>query len=280
MRRFVVQRYSEALCQYALLQSQPVSVHSVFQTGANIRLGERLIYLGSDASAMRPFGMAMRQEALQPFLAQCRQGAQGRYDKAKSCMTWEWGAVLDFSQAFTWNGSLPPGAAQQTRLAASLVEIQQYMMDHPLPYGLSQEFLTEQELLTAFRALISSDKAEVFGQLDHWMGRGPGLTPSGDDMLVGLMAALRWGGEEAFCANVADYTLQKGKNRTTAVSCEYIFYAGQGVFSQEICALLASISQGKDWQHALWALLSLGHSSGVDTALGLMAGLEWLAFRA
>ena len=277
MYRIFAQYYSEALREYALLQDQDISVHSVFQTGMNLLLGERLLYVGSDASAMRPFGIVVRADEFTLLRAHCQQGATGCYNKGKNNIQWGSGIALDFSRADLWTGSVVPREKNwMLLLSEGVAEWRRFFQKKHLEYGLSQEFPTEDAMIQALKRVVALHPTEVFEQLDFWIGRGPGLTPSGDDMLVGLLAALQWGEETTFGEIVAAYMDQKGRRRTTAVSYEYLFYATKGVYSREICVLLDRLSRGEDWHGTLLALLALGHSSGADTALGLLAGLESL----
>lgn len=95
-------------------------------------------------------------------------------------------------------------------------------------------------------------------------------------MLVGLMAVLCWALHPCPCGVILEYIRKKGRNRTTAVSCEYLYYAAQEIFSQEIPELLEAMSEEELCERAFCKLLEVGHNSGADTILGILCGLELL----
>lgn len=118
------------------------------------------------------------------------------------------------------------------------------------------------------------------GESPDWralIGLGPGLTPSGDDMLVGALAALQC--HKALLSPrripllLPDvHTLRA---MTTTVSCSYLQHAAQGHFSSALVRLLRQLISGGDSTDATRALLQHGHTSGADTVVGLAAGIGW-----
>lgn len=116
------------------------------------------------------------------------------------------------------------------------------------------------------------------------IGLGPGLTPSGDDILVGFMAGL-----SAACAQDPagrGFMDQFGRILTTLsaqtneISRTYLFHAAQGKFSSHILALLQAVCLGSDKETVLRTadlIFQAGHTSGTDTAAGLLAGLTTCA---
>jgi hypothetical protein len=107
------------------------------------------------------------------------------------------------------------------------------------------------------------------------IGLGPGLTPSGDDYLGGLMVALslvgRCGLRDRLWQAVQPLTIE----RTTAISRVHLAAAAEGLGSAALHAALAAILSGaSDRMAAACAgLARVGHSSGWDSlagALGLL----------
>ena len=115
------------------------------------------------------------------------------------------------------------------------------------------------------------------------IGLGPGLTPSGDDMFLGFLAAL-WarevaGGEDAVSArrnvellraHLPDY-----REKTSLVSWNYLAHAAEGRFSEPILKLLGALFSGDDGSVLAWVsrLVHYGASSGRDIFFGLREGL-------
>lgn len=108
----------------------------------------------------------------------------------------------------------------------------------------------------------------------RWLiGRGPGLTPSGDDMLTGMLAVFIAAGIPVHLfLPPADQLAQL----TTSVSCSYLNSARVGEFSTPVLGVMRSLQTGRDAGHALRRLLTVGHTSGADMVLGIALAQRWL----
>jgi hypothetical protein len=116
------------------------------------------------------------------------------------------------------------------------------------------------------------------------VGLGTGLTPAGDDLLCGLLAAL-WcasgeGSQERSFAVEWGETLSARLEATTAVSATCLECAIAGCFPGTVIALAGAFA-GSHADHAhesaraaLDDLCARGHSSGMDTATGFLFGLR------
>lgn len=105
------------------------------------------------------------------------------------------------------------------------------------------------------------------------IGRGEGLTPSGDDFFVGFLASL-------FANNYFDEDFHEVKQElvrnihkyTTDIGADYIIKALRGEFSQNIIRLVNYIQLNIYDEKSLKDLVQHGETSGVDTFLGVVAG--------
>lgn len=108
-------------------------------------------------------------------------------------------------------------------------------------------------------------------------GRGPGLTPSGDDFLAGWLASgwLLYGPQPSFLANCQRIT-EIASQRTNILSQCWLAYAARGDVAYPIHALLASLLSANHEQLELAAsnVLALGATSGYDLLQGILAGIE------
>jgi hypothetical protein len=118
------------------------------------------------------------------------------------------------------------------------------------------------------------------GEMPDWLsltGLGPGLTPSGDDMLVGAMAVLC---ASQFSAEIQQHPFLPPADQlallTTSVSCSYLNSARVGAFPSPVLRVMRHLQPGRDPQPALWRLLSVGHTSGADMLVGMVVALKWL----
>jgi Protein of unknown function (DUF2877) len=111
------------------------------------------------------------------------------------------------------------------------------------------------------------------------IGLGEGLTPAGDDYLVGYLAALwssagRTGARADFVAEIG-VRLRALASRTHRVSRAYLEAASEGEVSERLAVLAGRIAAAADAEQvhaATAAALAVGHCSGAHGALGLLLG--------
>ena len=129
---------------------------------------------------------------------------------------------------------------------------------------------------------LASDPHVSVAAATGLLGRGPGLTPSGDDVLAGfLVGAAAFGLDAAALRQMIDILAPA---RTTALSAALLWHAGRGECIDELAAVAGVLTSlrlrrpgpGEPGQAAgaVSRLLSVGHTSGAALALGLMAAAE------
>ncbi len=126
----------------------------------------------------------------------------------------------------------------------------------------------------------AGDLAGAVEVAEDLVGLGPGLTPSGDDVLAGLLLALRLlggairGGTRAVW--LADWlsaaVTSDAGDRTTSVSATLLHCAARGQAAAEVAAVLRGFAGQEPVGPAVTRLLAAGHTSGADLAWGLAAG--------
>ena len=106
------------------------------------------------------------------------------------------------------------------------------------------------------------------------LGRGPGLTPSGDDLLSGFLAAMRLlGGDVVVTDACAARITALSPCRTTALSATLLRLAAGGQVPGEVAGLLCALADGQpELEAAVARLCAVGHTSGVDLAWGVLLG--------
>jgi hypothetical protein len=128
--------------------------------------------------------------------------------------------------------------------------------------------------------------ADAVEQSERIVGLGPGLTPSGDDFLCGLLLALRLltpcvspavpaGGAAVRLADwIGAAVTSDATTRTTALSATLLHCAAAGQASGEAAGVLRALTcpGGQGLTVATRRLLATGHTSGADLAWGLAAG--------
>ncbi len=126
--------------------------------------------------------------------------------------------------------------------------------------------------------LLSLDAPLVRESTAGLIGLGPGLTPSGDDYLAGLLVAMTCGDAGDAAPLLADAVTALAPDRTTALAATLLSHAAAGAGSEDAHLLLAAILGGAGSEHdaeaAALRLAGRGHTSGWDTLAGLLLGIH------
>jgi hypothetical protein len=111
------------------------------------------------------------------------------------------------------------------------------------------------------------------------LGAGPGLTPFGDDTLLGALLALgRWGGRLTPSLNLADLSgdlLAQAAQRTTRLSVNLLACAAEGLADERLTLALDGLVCGLRRPQECAALLrAWGATSGSGVLEGFLAFAE------
>lgn len=118
---------------------------------------------------------------------------------------------------------------------------------------------------------LSAGKSLAQRSLEQLVGLGRGLTPAGDDFLVGCLAFLhRYGTEEDLQA-LKD-VLYEARHKTTALSQAFLARAMEGEFSTPVLALFDAAERGNQEEilSCTARLCAVGHTSGSDLLGGIL----------
>lgn len=129
--------------------------------------------------------------------------------------------------------------------------------------------------LRQFRHCFFSALAGVPTDWCEWLGKGPGLTPSHDDTLTGMLLAGWYFGALDECSGreFFDYSGSL-EQATTVVSVSYLRYAALGYFASPLLHFTHALRSQERLDAAINSLLALGHTSGADTLLGFWLGQQ------
>jgi hypothetical protein len=105
------------------------------------------------------------------------------------------------------------------------------------------------------------------------VGLGPGLTPSGDDYLGGVLVALRWLGRGAQADSLWRWLEPRLAGRTSPISAAHLSAAASGQVHEALHEVLETLSawHAPDLHPSLARLDALGHGSGWDALAGIVA---------
>lgn len=124
-------------------------------------------------------------------------------------------------------------------------------------------------------ALDAIDRWLVGNTLDEdaqaLIGLGPGLTPSGDDYLGGVLIALHQFGRKPQARSLWRW-LQPRLSRTSDISAAHLQAAATGEGHEALHRCIEALCLlAADWDAILTALDSVGHCSGWDSLAGVAA---------
>ena len=240
-------------------------IHSVFQRAVNIaRPDGRLLTLHGPGPLLAPFAIALARlpEGLCPG-APARLGG-GVLALAGTAVHWRGAALVDTAMPASPDG---PGSA------LSLLPGPPAAASAP---GLSSAAGREIRERLA-RGLGRRDPDLFLGAARALVGLGEGLTPGGDDCLVGVLAVIhRFAG--AWLRRHPDIPAgieRAAATGTTAVAREFVSHALAGHFAESLIDLVSAGSPGRA-AGAAHRLLRAGATSGADTLLGVRLALTAL----
>ena len=128
------------------------------------------------------------------------------------------------------------------------------------------------------KSLAKKDVSEIVSSLLPIMGLGRGLTPSGDDLIAGILLTLNRYPAQVFPdlsrkeLNLA--LIQNARQKTTRLSTNIIEQAATGVADERLLKALDNIMIGSNAIDAsIQEICHLGHSSGADTLVGITIAL-------
>ncbi|MDT8877986.1 DUF2877 domain-containing protein [Halomonas saccharevitans] len=267
-------------------QSFDGQVHSVFERSVNIVTGLRATPWLSILDTSLPATPTAFQGALMTFgnLATALRAGDGAFMRGGVIrFRPSRGVQVNTVTAQPWQRAPSIAALDDSRLQHNLAALEQALLGHVSsvsgrPDASLDDYLNAAGL--SVPAQLGARPEALFGNL----GKGQGLTPAGDDFLLGVLAA-------AHCLRPlwpqADQVFQRlatpgllNTCRTTDVSAHYLQLALAGHFSQPVQWLVYHLLHGTDdstLQHSLHATLAIGASSGADTCAGIVYAIHQLS---
>lgn len=135
-------------------------------------------------------------------------------------------------------------------------------------------------LVTLVKSVRAGDTRGVEKSAQKLVGLGPGLSPSADDTLAGFMAACWWIanslGRELDRVRAMNGAIVGQMEKTTLMSQQLLEHAAIGETNEAVGKFLESILVGTaaDVKAGLEKVSRIGETSGIDTAVGVLLGLN------
>ena len=238
-----------------LLHGRPARILHRFDQVCNLvnDLGE-VISLASPAIGPGPFTMILSPD-FPNHLSAIKLEDPIRIDSAGPTLTIG-SMTVDASHAAIWDPTPQWSRLQQVR-----------QTNWPAARPLSPNLETQLQLL--LQAIISEDSETGRAVTGALAGLGGGLTPSGDDILIGVLYAL-W-----VCYAKEDWIeliVKTAVPRTTTLSAAYLHAAASG----EATIHWHHLVEGRE--DAVAQIQAIGHTSGADAWAGFIHTREALCF--
>lgn len=144
-------------------------------------------------------------------------------------------------------------------------------------------FFASPYIVSLLKAIKSRCSQDIIKSTKNIVGLGPGLTPAGDDMLIGLMISMFYISanfkETKYDVNQINKDIVSSiSGRTTILSEEFIHEASIGNSNEAVVTLIENllISGPKELKISAKRILDLGATSGSDTVFGIILGFHLL----
>jgi len=237
-------------------------VHSVFSRAVNLSIGGDMWTLLAAEKADRPFGIRV---ALPHFEAlglrrsdpvNVRAGYVGVGSRL----------VIDCRSAVRWMPTCQdkPERGLERRLAVVAAAAR------------DRSWRESAQMARDVRTALD-EPATLYGTIAKVVGRGPGATPAGDDVLVGILAVLtsRYAGVVgAEASHSLDRSILPLLPTTTEISAHLLRQATRGLFGGDVHELVSALigdPAPEQFREKVRQIVETGATSGADMCEGLLA---------
>ena len=292
--------YSRPIQPIFLEEPRIGTVHSVFKKATNIAFDETLLALLSDELPRMPNSVRLRSVVIDELLPNLQPGMEVRVGDDTLVIpgcnfsfhlsdTLIWEPKPDIN-SYLWNRET---VAQHTRMLFQFLAKKQHQGGLAPLVG---PLFLEQPISETPLSRMAMPNLRLLAQASWWQniegveeatrrlaGLGPGLTPSGDDVLGGFAAIMtllstQLSADSLSRKHIASKIAAVAKPRTTKLSGILLEYASRGEVSEQLGALLLTLMlPAEEFETVLKAadhVLAFGASSGSDTLLGMLLGLQ------
>ncbi|WP_251026846.1 MULTISPECIES: DUF2877 domain-containing protein [unclassified Bacillus (in: firmicutes)] len=197
--------------------------------------------------------------------------------------------AISIGEIERWESILPEYPSDLQKVNRNLIMMKEYIDFHGKAGGMKKKLFAQSPYETEMSRLLEERTNLLINELSNnrlanavchavsLVGLGPGLTPSGDDFLVGLFTIMNLRKSPFYLQqSFRDEVVMRANSLTNEISYMTLKKASIGKVRESIIHLVHSILNGKEDELylPLNKVLNIGSSSGTDIATGLICGLE------
>lgn len=251
-------------------------VHSIFTKGFNVKFGDSLIYITSSKYSISSLGINISEEKFEKILTSIKvSDIVTRKDEKLIFYTINEIIYIDYKFMELVDLSLPKVKCK----IADIEDLYLYKTLDSIDFEKVIGIELDKRTLEYVHLLINSDKNNLSVNkliISFFIGRGRGLTPSGDDILIGFTTVLMiFGKSKEWITSLKE---EVRCEKTTIVSISYINSLLDGYVSEYFMELIKSLDYKKPIlvDEAIEKVKNFGNTSGFDTLFGFILGLRFL----
>ena len=272
--------------------ARQASVYAVFERSFYLKTRSAFIAVGTADLHDGPFNLRLRTDEAMALTHDLGIVAGRSWSIEGTLLRQEDGLTIDLWDTRLWRPIRTQAPIERAKLSAGLDALHERLADIPLPAeGLIRLILDPSEPVNAVEkaaapllrqlpadisTMITGSAGASFEGVIGLLGLGPGLTPSGDDLLAGALIAcrrLRKGGRDLLPRKLFFKLVAE---RTTPISHAHLAAAFDGYGSAPLHDLLDAVIAADRLaiELALDAVAKIGHSSGFDALGGVILALR------
>lgn len=261
-----------------LRDKEEYAVHSRFESGFNIKVNKFLCFVGNRQNTKLPYGILLKEQHISSLL----ESINGRkisflWNKEMSQLVTE-EIIIELKGCKSFSSFLEQKPFKMSRCCFDLLK-DDIDMNMQTGLGVSLWQLINEDnrerdgLYSSFQ---SKERDFIRSVLLKWVGYGLGLTPAGDDFLVGILFVHR------ICNILSEEFLEelkkiiKEEKYTTDISTHYYISAFENCYNNALIDMYEALStvDKKMMRRSIDKILEFGHTSGRDMMAGILVGLN------
>lgn len=277
---------------FGLLSGAPeIFLHSIFENSFNIKINKIIVNISANTKILPPYGIILnRLDFLYLKKEIDREKLEMKITEDQIQINNILLSIQDKDGSYSSNIRINDHIISRSMvdsLKAYIIlfgkengfDIDNEEILNNMLYGQESNF-KEQAHISAFvdklkqlRLFFKNDKGDL-EIVKYFLGRGRGLTPSGDDFLVGTMAILY--SMELYRTPILKIRALITKNigvYTNDISEQFLLLATEGKFSSNIIELIEMLNNREKNINAINDVLKYGGTSGTDIMLGIIWGI-------